>query len=101
MVSVRQSVVLILICLWLAGCAQEYEGRTSYSKSNCREVIDLDGGKYPFFPILLKHSLFPVFICMTMEIEESKKWKMCIYTQISNNDECLRLYHYERTITRK
>jgi hypothetical protein len=82
-----------LLCLWLGGCAQEYEGRAGYSSLDCREVIQLDGSKYPVFPIFLGRALFPVFICATFQNN-----KMCLSAEVASNGECRRLYAYERAV---
>jgi hypothetical protein len=83
----------VLICFCVAGCAQEYEGKTSYSSSNCKETIQLEGDKYPFYPVLLRSSFFPVFICW-----KGENLKFCSYAEVSSTGECKRLYEYERSI---
>jgi hypothetical protein len=85
-----------LISLCLAGCAQEYEGNTSYSSFNCKESIQGEGSRYPFYPVLMSKAISPVFICGTGTDE-----KYCSHAEVSPNGECIRLYTYWRVIEKK
>jgi hypothetical protein len=81
----------------LSGCAREYEGKTSYTNSNCKESIQLDDGSHPFYPVLIGKSLFPVFICFTFH----DGLKYCSYAEVSDTGECKRVYSYSRKSGKK